>query len=69
VAGIGEQRHRIGENARRRLGDDEADVERDADGEGAAEIGRRVRVDMCVAMRPVNVMMSGQVAPPYRRDA
>ena len=38
VAGIGKQRHRIGGEAEDRLDDDEAEVERDADREGAAEI-------------------------------
>ena len=41
VAGIGEQRERIGTPAVERLDDDEGDVDRDADRERAVEVGRR----------------------------
>ena len=51
VAGVGQQRHRIGEEAEHRFGDDEGEVERDPDRERAAEIGRRMRVPVIVAVR------------------
>ena len=47
MAGVGEQRHRAGDEPVDRFDDDEAKVERDADREGAAEVGR---VDMIVGM-------------------
>jgi hypothetical protein len=40
VPGIGEQRDRVGDDAEHRLDGDEAEVEDDADGKGAAEVGR-----------------------------
>src|SRR5262249_40877185 len=46
VARVGEQRQRVGEEAVDRLADHVGAVQRDADGEGAAEIGRRMAVAM-----------------------
>jgi hypothetical protein len=42
MAGIRQQGHRIAEQARDRFGDDEADVERQANGEGASEVAWRM---------------------------
>ena len=53
VAGVGQQRHRIGEEAEDRFGDHEPEVERDADREGAAEVCRRVRVAVIVVVMAV----------------
>ena len=53
VAGVGEQRHRIGEEAVNRLDRDEAEVERDADREGAAEIPLPMRVVMMMTVMMV----------------
>ena len=44
MARVGEQRDRAGDQAVGRLDRDEPDIERDADGEGRAEIGRRMGV-------------------------
>ena len=44
VPGVGEQRDRAGREAIDRLDRDEGQVQRDADGEGGAEVGRPVRV-------------------------
>ncbi len=49
MPGVGEQRDRVGEDAEHRLGGDEAEVEGDADDEGAPEIGRPVAVVVMVA--------------------
>ena len=44
VSGVGQQRHRVAHQAVERFDDDEAEIERDADGEGFAEARRRVGV-------------------------
>ena len=57
VAGVGQQRHRVGEEAVDCLDRKKAEVERDSDGERSAEIARRmrmaVRVYVGVAVRMV----------------
>src|SRR5690606_30026514 len=63
MPGIGQERGGIGENAVRRLDRDKAEVERDPDGEGAADVFRRVSVRVAgvgVGMRvPGRVRMAG----------
>ena len=44
MSGVRQQRHRIGEEAIERLDDDEAQIERDADREGAVETGGCMRM-------------------------
>ena len=57
VAGVGQQRHRVGKEAVDCLDRKKAEVERDSDGERSAEIARRmrmaVRVHVGVAVRMV----------------
>ena len=57
VAGVGEQRERLGHPAPRRLGRYDAAVQNAADREGGPEAGRRMVV-MAVAMPMVAVVMS-----------
>ena len=59
VAGVGQQRDRMGENAARNFGDDEAGVERDADGERPAEIGGAWRVAMAVTVAMIMIVIVG----------
>jgi hypothetical protein len=53
VARIGEQRHRTGEQPRNPLDQHEGEVERGAEHEGAAEIGRRMGVGVAVVVMVV----------------
>src|SRR3546814_20985441 len=56
MSGIGQQGHRIGENAVSSLDRHEGDIQRDADGEGAAETGRRMRMAGMAMAMPVRSM-------------
>ena len=49
---VGEQRHRALREADPRLDRDEAEVEHDADGERAAEVGGRVIVTAVMVVMP-----------------
>ena len=68
VAGIGEQRHRPGGHARQRLDADIGEVERDADGKGAAEIIRRMAVPMVVVMPMVVMIMVAHAVSSVKRN-
>ena len=61
VSGVGQQGHGIAHQAIERLDDDEAEIERDADGEGFAETRRRMSVRMAVIMTVVVMRVAAMV--------
>ena len=62
VPRIGDQRHRAGDDAVGRLDDHEGQVQRNADGEGAAEVGRGVPMPVPVMMVVVVVVVMVMMA-------
>ena len=61
MAGVGEQRHRAGEEAEHTLNHHKAGVERDADQKRPAEIGGRVRMAVPMPM-PMSMPMAMSIA-------
>jgi hypothetical protein len=63
MPGVGEQGHGIAEEAIDGFDHDEGDVQSDADGEGEAEIGRRVNMAVTMSMSRTSsrVVMGGMI--------
>ena len=56
VAGVGDQRHRVGDHAVNAFADDVAAIEQDADGKRGSEASWRVDMPMTVAMAVIVIM-------------
>ncbi len=63
MGGVGNERQRMGEEAEHELGDHEPEVERRADGEGAVERGRGMRMAVIVVVMIVRAAVAVRHGP------